>query len=420
MRAVIVPSEINGELFRTLIPFGPFSAVIVIKNQKNKRFTCMNIRGLTPVPTTPDRPCLFRHDAPCIVAPSETSARGSALENTVARLQHECASCSQLTERLSPATSAVTGLAAQLTEITANVAPPETTLRMRMLEDILRTSPDLIIGADMKLGITIFNRGAEELTGYSEAEMLGKSADIVFNPDEIEEMMGMLMRNGAFVSHRTHMRTKAGDMVPVEMSASMIRSETGEPIYTVGISRDIRSRLRAQAQLEELAFADSLTGLCNRRHFDSAIAQQIELARTGPHPFCLALMDIDYFKTLNDRFGHAYGDSCLRQLARVLQGWTHGDDVVCRIGGEEFAIIAANTGIAGGARFAETLRAKVAELCPLTISVGVAMHDGKESSDELFARADACLYEAKRNGRNRVAVESQTRSSNEMSRRSDK
>jgi len=354
--------------------------------------------------STPDHPCIFQYDAPCIVAPRGARPNGGALETLVARLRHECAACGQLAGRLSP----VAALAAQLTEIAANVAPPETTLRMRMLEDLLRTSPDLIIGTGMKLGITIFNVGAEEITGYCEADMLGKTVDKLFNPEDIEEMMGLLWRSGSFVSHRTHIRTSAGNMVPVEMSASMIRSETGEPLYTVGISRDIRARLRAQAQLEEFAFADSLTGLSNRRHFDSALARQVALSRAGSHSFCLALMDIDYFKTLNDRFGHAHGDSCLRQLARVLQGWTHGDDIVCRIGGEEFVVIVANTGIAGGARFAETLRAKVAELCPLTISIGVAMHDGKESGDELLARADGYLYEAKRAGRNRITVEKQT------------
>jgi len=161
---------------------------------------------------------------------------------------------------------------------------------------------------------------------------------------------------------------------------------------------------------EEAAFTDHLTGLANRRRFERQLEREVARMERYGHPFSLLMIDIDSFKDLNDSFGHDAGDDAIRRLSKVLREGTRGIDLAARIGGEEFAVLLVETNKDGGFEVAERLRTaiKVLEVPKarhITASFGVAEcpTDAQTAAGVLKA-ADVALYEAKRNGRDRVVA----------------
>lgn len=161
-------------------------------------------------------------------------------------------------------------------------------------------------------------------------------------------------------------------------------------------------------ELQEISFRDSLTGLYNRRFLDEELARSFALSRRSGEPFCLILLDIDYFKSVNDEFGHDEGDRVLVSIAAALAGCLRESDTVGRFGGEEFLVILPESRLEGGrhvaARIMDAVRSieagKIAR--PVTASAGLVESRASEELAELFHRADSMLYSAKRNGRNRI------------------
>jgi len=159
---------------------------------------------------------------------------------------------------------------------------------------------------------------------------------------------------------------------------------------------------------EEAAFTDHLTGLANRRRFERQLEREAARTKRYGHPFCLLLLDVDHFKLVNDAYGHEGGDEALRRLGHVLQTGTRGVDTAARVGGEEFAIILTETDFAHGLEVAERLRqtikeTDIPEAGRITASIGLAeFNESMRDGHELYGIADAALYEAKRQGRDRV------------------
>lgn len=164
--------------------------------------------------------------------------------------------------------------------------------------------------------------------------------------------------------------------------------------------------------LEQLSITDGLTKLHNHRYFQEALTKECKRSLRTENPLCLVLIDIDYFKKWNDRLGHAGGDAILRRIAEILNESVRETDLLARYGGEEFAILAIATDLAGAVALGEKVRQAVVEADfvtdvpsekqQLTVSVGVAAFAGDRR--QLFADADAALYQAKDEGRNRVIV----------------
>ncbi len=147
---------------------------------------------------------------------------------------------------------------------------------------------------------------------------------------------------------------------------------------------------------------DPLTGVSNRRALESMVAAQFHLLKRYATPFSLAIVDIDHFKGLNDQQGHLHGDEALRGLANLLVAAVRTVDAVARYGGDEFVVIMPQTDLVGAATLAHQLPKKVAEALPFTISVGAASAGDADTAESLFGRADAALYRAKSEGRNRA------------------
>jgi two-component system cell cycle response regulator len=180
-----------------------------------------------------------------------------------------------------------------------------------------------------------------------------------------------------------------------------------------GKLRAMTASLSARSEtLEQAALTDALTGMQNRRYFDDALKEYLEEFRRIDKPVGLMILDLDHFKQVNDTHGHDIGDEVLRAVASCLKDMTRYHDVVARLGGEEFAVVAPNMDADMLTRLAERIRKAIAATTVLngnirlkiTTSVGLAVWDRKETAEEFFRRADKQLYEAKRQGRNRVSA----------------
>lgn len=167
----------------------------------------------------------------------------------------------------------------------------------------------------------------------------------------------------------------------------------------------------ANRALDLQARTDALTGLLNRRGFETQMAFAVALARRSSRPLSLITVDVDHFKRVNDTYGHEAGDEVLRRLARTLESRLRGSDVVARLGGEEFVALLPDTDLNGAQSIAQALVAAMAEqqdpvVGTITVSAGVAtMRGAEDNGAAMLRRGDAALYEAKGQGRNRVCVE---------------
>jgi diguanylate cyclase len=164
------------------------------------------------------------------------------------------------------------------------------------------------------------------------------------------------------------------------------------------------------------SLTDPLTGLGNRKYFDRSIDMAVQTALANGEPLSLLMFDIDHFKSFNDSYGHLTGDQVLRLVGMSLKQTIKGQDITARYGGEEFAVVLPNTALRQALTVADHIRRAVMSkelkkkstgeiLGRVTISVGVSMLKPGDDTDSLIERADACLYAAKRNGRNRVICE---------------
>ncbi|MDZ4738915.1 MAG: GGDEF domain-containing protein [Alphaproteobacteria bacterium] len=222
--------------------------------------------------------------------------------------------------------------------------------------------------------------------------------------------------------------------VPPEL-AHLINSITTATQRMVDTNRKLDMQVRSSVQeLSELrnkvellrteSLVDALTGLANRRSFDNSLEGAGSEARGGQGPLSILMCDIDHFKKFNDTWGHQTGDQVLRLVARCVSGCVKTTDVAARYGGEELSVILPRTSPADALNVAERIRALVAQrqivkkstgesLDSVTLSIGCAQLRPGEEAVDMLARADACLYEAKRSGRNRVCSEKSSPSENE-------
>lgn len=287
--------------------------------------------------------------------------------------------------------------------------------RAKQFEAIVQSSEDAIIGKSLDGIVTSWNPAAETIFGYTAEEMIGKPMLKLFPADrqDEEEVLLERIRHGDVVAHFETTRVrKDGAMIDVSTTLSPIMDSDGVVIGASKIARDITAHKQAEKELERLAQIDELTGVANRRHF-MVLAEQ-ELLRTVRYggQLSVLMMDIDFFKNVNDTYGHHTGDLVIQRLGGLCRETLRAIDVIGRLGGEEFAIVLPQTGSQQAIDVAERLREVIANAevslergMPLhfTVSIGVATLVGTETNlDTLLGYADKFLYAAKHNGRNRV------------------
>ncbi|WP_029406635.1 GGDEF domain-containing protein [Thiomicrorhabdus sp. Milos-T2] len=184
-------------------------------------------------------------------------------------------------------------------------------------------------------------------------------------------------------------------------------------------SLEVKELRKQLIEARTQAMQDELTELGNRKAFNNAMEELLFDAKDNPSSLCLIISDIDHFKKFNDNYGHLVGDSVLRYFASIMKKTKGDNETVCRYGGEEFAILLANSSLEEAQKRAEEIRAtieaahlkrknEVEPISTITASFGIACYKGEiESSDDFIARADESLYKAKNDGRNRVVLETE-------------
>jgi two-component system cell cycle response regulator len=194
------------------------------------------------------------------------------------------------------------------------------------------------------------------------------------------------------------------------------RNEMQARVRTQIRRKRFSDRLRDSVQLTmEMAVTDGLTGLHNRRYLERHLATLVQQAAAREKPLSVLVLDIDHFKRINDSFGHAAGDAVLREFSRRMRKAVRGIDLACRLGGEEFVVVMPDTDTALAVLVGERLRQKIAaepfaigdggKTLEVTVSVGVcSLISTSDTAQALMERADAALYRAKRDGRNRVVA----------------
>ncbi|MEI7443880.1 MAG: diguanylate cyclase [Burkholderiales bacterium] len=208
---------------------------------------------------------------------------------------------------------------------------------------------------------------------------------------------------------RRHVDTMRGDVDRMNRSLSSLTSRLEASHQEVSRLQNELRRAREEAQL------DPLSGIMNRRGFDSELHRLCRAATEPGGSLCLVMVDIDHFKKINDTYGHPFGDQVIRAVGQALSQLTQRKDVAARYGGEEFALLLPDTPLAGARDVADRIRAAIARgtikrgngdaLGGVTISAGVAQFLRGEDPQSLVARADRALYASKQGGRNRVSVD---------------
>lgn len=253
------------------------------------------------------------------------------------------------------------------------------------------------------------------------ARVIGEIDDVVA---VLSEALGITGAYDTSLSGATEQLSSAKSRDQIKAIVEALLRSTGEMRETnkaledrLTLSKNEISNL--QQSLEAIraeSLTDPLTGLGNRKYFDRMIDMAVQGALASGEPLSLLLLDIDHFKSFNDSYGHLTGDQVLRLVGMSLKQTIKGQDITARYGGEEFAVVLPNTALRQALTVADHIRRAVMAkelkkkstgeiLGRVTISVGVSMLKQGDDTETLIDRADACLYAAKRNGRNRVVCE---------------
>lgn len=289
--------------------------------------------------------------------------------------------------------------------------------REELLSLITNSAHDAIVMVDDLGNLTYWNIAANTIFGYSHDEVMGKNFLALVVPPEsnyrehLETNFKRLVETGSgYNAEAVELKIvrKGGTECFIELffSAVQIRGRW----YGIGIARDITDRKLVEDNLKLQATTDALTGIANRRFFDAHLETEISRATRHQLPLAIMIMDIDHFKQVNDDFGHQTGDQILIALTQLISEHIRADDLFVRWGGEEFVILSPGIDAENMRLLAEKLRTVIENhvfpgVDHLTCSFGLAEFASGESIEHFIRRADAGLYRAKANGRNRVEMQ---------------
>ncbi|MCA9823624.1 MAG: EAL domain-containing protein [Dehalococcoidia bacterium] len=287
-------------------------------------------------------------------------------------------------------------------------APDADAYRRRYLE-LFNGANDIIYTHDLDGVFTSVNAAGLRITGYAAAEVIGHPYSTVVAPDHLdfvrEITLQKLRGEEAETRYEIDILAKGGARIRVEVSSKILERD-GRPFEVLGIARDIRDRQEHERRLRFLATHDPLTNLPNRRTLETAVEWSAQSGTGG----VLAFIDLDNFKVVNDTMGHAAGDEILVAVTRVLSGALEPGDLLVRLGGDEFAVLFASTDRDHVSRSAESVRRAIEQHTFrvgeqgfwLGASIGLAQVETGGEPGSALAAADAAMYAAKSQGRNRV------------------
>jgi len=268
------------------------------------------------------------------------------------------------------------------------------------------------------------NPSVERLRGWTPQELIGQPMTATMPPETEQNVRAIAARllerlasNGPSDLHETvelEMPSKDGRQVPVEVVATLLLDEAGQPQHVLGISRDITERKANEEAIRQLAFFDRLTQLPNRRLLEDRLQQSIARAQRERRRLSLLFIDLDKFKPINDAFGHEAGDWLLQRVAERMKDCLRQSDTVARIGGDEFIVLLPDTdSVQAATHVAEKIRAALErpfftdakQSLQISSSIGVVLYpEHADNARDLLRFGDEAMYRAKKSGRNAVEV----------------
>ncbi len=301
-----------------------------------------------------------------------------------------------------PGPSALAGAAAA-----AALPPAQAAL---LFENAFANAPIGMALVDLDGAFLKVNQSVCELLGYPESELLRQTFRDLTHPEDLDTDVRELERLVAGEIERYTMAKryfrKDGDEVWANLSVSVVRDDRGGPVHFISQIVDISDRRRLELALQHLADHDHLTKLYNRRAFEHQLRRQIaQCQRRAAPPAALLLVDLNGFKLVNDTHGHGVGDELLISVADTLRRRLRTSDCIARIGGDEFAIILADTGVGQAQQVAASVAGEVSRACvsvhgrdvAVTASVGVTTLDAETAGErDALAAADRAMYDVKR------------------------
>lgn len=288
-------------------------------------------------------------------------------------------------------------------------------------QKLIEAMRDGVVFVDVQAKITLWNKGAEQITGISRGAATGRT----FAPSLLEMCshgkrrihdgscpVARVLRTSSQIRQRLMILGRQGKLVPVDLHAIPVIGRDGSILGATILLHDAQSEASLEEKCEALhaeVTRDPLTKVANRAEFDRMQALFIEAHEQAHHPCSLIMIDIDHFKSINDTYGHQAGDEAIITVAGLLSAMCRTGDLVARYGGEEFAVLCADCNNAHAARRAEEIRKKLAETPHtqlgekrITASFGVTELQAGDDSETMLRRADRALLMAKEQGRNQV------------------
>jgi len=273
---------------------------------------------------------------------------------------------------------------------------------------LVESADDAIITTTLDGRILTWNRGAERLYGYAAVDVIGQPATFLVPEelrDEIAEITQRLVNRTRVEHYETARVHQTGRRVEVSMSVSPVY-DADRIVAVATIARDITGRKHVERMINHLAFHDGLTGLANRTLIRDRLQHAIARARRAGGYVAVIYLDLDDFKAVNDRLGHAAGDQLLQAVAARLQPLLRPGDTFGRLGGDEFVVVSDRVpNDRAAVSIAERLEAALREpfefdaaRIDVTASIGVALGDADTDADRLLANADRAMYAVKARG----------------------
>ena len=281
-----------------------------------------------------------------------------------------------------------------------------TTISRDYVDGVLGSMNEAIVITDDDGRIKRINKAATRMLGYEEHDLIGNLIDYIVNTDKSRSLIGV---KASPVPRKAFLQSRYGESIPVSFTCSILTGEAGDRIYA---AQDTTERLQAEKRIRYLARIDPLTKIPNRMQFQHLLQRAIARSRRDGRPLCLFYIDIDYFKEINDTFGHLAGDTTLETVAKRMASVVPENTIFGRLAGDEFAIIFDDYNPQDRARAAKTATALLNELAEplvvqghevfMTASMGMAYYPRDAANViDLIRNADAALYRAKKAGGNR-------------------
>jgi diguanylate cyclase (GGDEF)-like protein/PAS domain S-box-containing protein len=284
--------------------------------------------------------------------------------------------------------------------------------RTKRLAQALEQTDDLLLITDKEAVIIDINNSVTEKMGYTRKELIGQAVNIFKSGKHGRKFYKRLwdtVLSGEKYQNVIVNKTKEGKLIYLETTITPVFNDEGEIESFVSTAKDITRDVKMKKRLQKLATLDALTRIQNRYAINQEIDNEIKLAKRDKKPFALLMVDIDFFKLINDTHGHHVGDLVLQETAILMKNSIRDVDKIGRWGGEEFIIILHDISANEAVKKAEEIRMLIkdnliANSYHITVSIGIRAYHKRDTKAMLLQQADEALYLAKTKGRNRVVI----------------